>query len=202
MQRLVVDALGIGVGVIVREIGAGQHERVVIVAQNLGQGHAQRAAALVALVAHHNRHQLKVAQDLLQPRQLHLDRMLRCIGSGLVALVRELDGRAHLHQPSRKLFIDGNLPERRGVHVAVVHRSEVEAHVVRGRNHHHARVLVAPLYLGSDRRVGPRGHGSGIRIAGMRSHRGDDRAVNRRRRGLRQQVVDHLRKLLRIGGIE
>ena len=96
MQRLVVDALSIGVGVVVREIGAGQHQRVVIVAQHPGQRHAQRAAALVALVTHHNGHQLKVAQDLLQPRQLDLDRMLRRIGSGLMAFVRKLDGRVHL----------------------------------------------------------------------------------------------------------
>ena len=58
-------------------------------------------------------------------------------------------------------------------------------------------------YLWSlERRVGPCGHRAGVGITGMRRDRGENFTVDWRRRGFGQQVVDHLRELFGVGGIE
>ena len=73
-----VDLHRVIIGVIVREIGAGEDECVAGIGfalDELCQRNPQRATVLIALVAHHDGHDFKVAQHLLQPGQLHFNRV-------------------------------------------------------------------------------------------------------------------------------
>ena len=87
LQRLVVDRLRLRVRVIVREVGTGQHQRLarlLVPLDQLLQRHSQRPARLVTLVAHDDRNQREAAQHLLQPGQLHLQRVLAACRRRLV----------------------------------------------------------------------------------------------------------------------
>jgi len=67
VQRLMVDLHRFIVGVIVRQIGTGDDQRVLSMNQ-FCQGHAQGAAVFVALVSHDDRQKRKISQHTLQPR--------------------------------------------------------------------------------------------------------------------------------------
>jgi hypothetical protein len=159
----------------------------MVVLEHLGQCHAECPAALVTLIAHHDGNQLELAQHFLQPGQLDLNRVLWCVLRCLVALIAELNRRAHLHQPLSKFLVDGDCAERRRVGIAVIDRGEVERYVVRGRDDHDARVLVA-----FERGEGPGSDGSRVGIAGVRRDRGENLPIDGRRRGFGQHIVDHL----------
>ncbi|MGA2905742.1 MAG: fused MFS/spermidine synthase [Candidatus Korobacteraceae bacterium] len=178
-QRFMVLCNCLIVSVVVRQIRAGKDESVAAV-NHLGQRYAQSAAALVALVAHDNGHELEAAQHTLQPGQFDFDRMLGPLRSGYMAAAGELDARVHLGQLLRECLVHDDVAERRRISVTVKHRSKVEGLVVRGRDHDHARILSSP-----QRGVGVGCDGSGVRISGMRRDDSNNRVGDLRRRGVR-----------------
>ena len=82
-----VDLHRVIVGVIVRQIGTG-YDQCVLSLNQFCQGHAQSAALFVALLSHDDRHQLKISQHTLQPRQLHFDRVFGALFGGSVSATR------------------------------------------------------------------------------------------------------------------
>ena len=91
---------------------------------------------------------------------------------GVMALLGEADGGAHLRQLAREFLVDWNGSQRRFVGVAIVDRGEVEAHVMRRGDDDDAGILVA-----LERRIGPRSDGAGVGIAGVRRDCGENRTV-------------------------
>ena len=96
------------------------HYQGVAALHQLRQGYSQSTAVFVALISHDDGHQFEVTQHPLQPRQLHLERMLSAFRRGNMSLAGKSDGRAHLGQLSCKQFVYPNCPERRRVGVAVI----------------------------------------------------------------------------------
>ena len=78
LQGLVVDFRRLVVRVIVGKVGAGHDQRIGSL-HHLGQRHPQRAAGLVALIAHDDGHELELPEHALQEGQLDLDGMLRVV---------------------------------------------------------------------------------------------------------------------------
>jgi len=172
VQRFVVDLHRVIVGVIVRQIGTGDDQRVSTMNQ-LRQGHTQSAAVLVALVSHDDGHEREISQHALQPRQLHFERVFGALLRRSVSAARELDGRAHFHQLRGKRFIHAHLAERRGIGVAIVNRSEIKIFVMRRRDHHHPRKLAA-----LQRGVGVGRHWARVLITRMRRDHRENRFGN------------------------
>jgi len=75
LQDLVVHPLRVGVSVVMGEIRADQDERVRAL-DRFGECDPQRAAVVVADVAHHDGHHLELPQHALQERQLVLEGVL------------------------------------------------------------------------------------------------------------------------------
>jgi len=202
LQRFIVDPHCVVVGVIVRQIGTGYDQRVAAACvaatmDQLCQSHTQRAAVFVTLVSHDDGYKFEITQHVLQPRQFHLERMFGAFFSGSMSLAGEFNGWVHLHELLGKRFVYPDSSERRCIGVAVVDGSEIKGHIVRRRNHHHARKL-APLQrcicIGSDR--------AGKLITGVRCNHGENRTVDRRQRRMRQHVIHHRRKRLWVGWIK
>jgi len=105
----VVDLHRIVVRVIVRQVRAGDDQRIAI-ADQAGQSHSQCAAAFVALIAHDDRHECEIPEHVLEPRQLDFDRMLGALRSRDMSVPGEPDGWIHLRQLLRKVLVDGNGP--------------------------------------------------------------------------------------------
>jgi len=197
-----VDLHRFVVGVIVRQIGTGHDQRVFIfifALDELRQSHTQRAAAFVTLISHDDGHEFEIAQHPLQPRQLHLERMLSALFGGSVPLAGEFDSWTHLHELLCKRLVDWDCPQRRRISIAVIDGSEIKGLVVRRRNHDHARKL--PPF---QRSVGVGSDGARELIAGVRCNHSEDRVGDRRlrRSGMRQHVIHHRRKCLCVGWIE
>jgi len=120
LQRLMVQALRLVVGVIVGEVGTG-HDQGIGSRDQFGQRHAEGAAGLVALIAHDDRHQLELSDHALQERQLDLQSMLRVVRGRRMAQSRKPDQRAHLGEFCGEGPIDGDLAERGRVGGTVIH---------------------------------------------------------------------------------
>ena len=143
---------------IVRQIGTGQDQRFAACRfDHLRQGHAQRAAALVALVSHDDGHEFKTAQNPLQPRQLDLDCMLGACRRGIVSLGWKAGWWNSSSSIAAQTLCRPERSQRRCIGIAVIDRGEIEGLEVRGRNHHDARILV-PF----QRSVGEGSHRAGV----------------------------------------
>ena len=171
-----VDLHRVIVGVIVRQIGTRYDQRVLSLNQ-FCQGHAQSAAVFVALLSHDDRHQLKISQYTLQPRQLHFDRVFGGLLGGSVSATRELDGWTHLRQLRGERLVHTHLAERSGVGVAIVNRGEIKIFEMGWRDHHHPRELAS-----LQRRVGVGSHRAGVLITRVWRDDGENRIVDRRLR--------------------
>src|ERR1035438_3080334 len=123
--------------------------------------------------------------------------MLSAFRRGNMPLAGEFDGWTHLHELLGKRFVYRDYTERRLISVALIDGSEIKRLVVRRCNHDHARKL-APF----QRRVSVGSDGAGELITGVRRNHREDRVVDRRRRRMRQHVINHRRKYLWVGRIE
>jgi len=197
VQGFMVNRHRLVVGVIVRQIGAGQNERVAAALDHFRQRHSQSAAALIALVSHDDRNEFEISQHALQPWQLDLERMLSSSWRGRVPLTGEPHGWAHFRQLRGKRLVHRDRPQRRRVRISVENRSEIKSLEMRWGNHDHPRELSSfqrSVRVSRDR--------SRVLVTGVRSNHRDDRVVDRRRRRMRQQVIDHRRQHFRIGRVE
>ncbi len=94
-------------------------------------------------------------------------------------------------------FVHGNRAERGRVGVAIVDGGKGEIIIVRGRNHHDARVL--PLL---QQCIGIGGHRARVDVARVRRNQRHERLLKVRHGGVRQEAIDHLREFFGVAGVE
>jgi len=195
LQGLVVDFDGLGIGMVVGEVGTGDDESVGA-GDQLGQRQPQRAAGFIALVADDDGHELERAEHALEEGELIFESVFGLVGRGRVSGAGELDELAHAGELGGERPVHGDLAQRGGVGSAVVHGRETERFVVRRRDDHHAVELAA-----FEQGIGVGGHLAGVLVTGVRRDQGHD-VGDRSGRGLGQETIHHFRKLGGIGRIE
>jgi len=191
----VVYLHGLGIGMVVREVGTGDDQGVGALHQ-LGERQAQRAAGFIALISYDDGHKLELSEHALEKRELIFQSVFRLVGRGRVPKPRKLDELAHGGQLGGERPVHRDLAQRCRVGSAVEHRRETESFVMRWRDDHHAVELTA-----FEQGIGVRGHLPGVLVAGV----GRDQChhVGKwRRRGLREEAVHHFPKYVGVGRIE
>jgi len=175
--------------VIVRQIGAGDDERVAPV-QHVGERVAERACRLLGLVSHHQRDDRRARREPLNERQLHFERMLARMRRGVLA-----DDRRRFHELRCALVVDSGDAERRLEAAARIQRDAVERDVM-GRPHENDDVEAAiAQQLVRVRRDRTRVHQPGVR----RNER--DQVAADLARGRREMTIDGRRQRRRGAGI-
>ena len=179
-----------------REIGTGDDERVGV-ADQLGERNAERAAGLVALIAHDDGNQFELAKRSLQEWELDFQGMFGLLARAFVPAARQMDRTALSCQFRSESLVHGDFAQRRDVGVAVIHRGEGKGVVVRRSDDHHALKLAV-----LERGVTEGRHASGIWISGVGSDQRNQRVIGGRHLRLGEEPIHHVLQFVGIGGIE
>ena len=124
VHHLGVERVGFGGGTVVTEVARRDQQRVAPL-ERADERTSEQLRFSPFLAPHQDRHDAHLGNDVLQERELHLERVLVAVRAHLVD-----DSSVVGHEPGRNLLVDGHPPERRLERTARRHRHAVEGHPV------------------------------------------------------------------------